>query len=399
MLVGMTIASSLWTGPEAQSSVATAHGSVLQSATQQRSGRGIGSARTNRLLEHITPNWFASVMGTGIVANAAATLPLRVSGLHVFGSLVWLLASIALIALSTAFLLHWRRHRSTARGYAAHPVMSQFYGAPAMALLTVGAGTLLYGPALIGLPAALVVDAVLWTAGTLLGLGTSLWVPFQMITRHDKGTANALPAWLMPVVPPMVSASTGALLLPHVPAGEVRLTLLLACYGMFGLSLIIGLMTMTLVYSRLLQQGPLAGSAAPTIWITLGMVGQSITAANLLGAGAHLVVDEPLATGLRVFGVLFGLVMGGFGALFFALAVALTLHATRRGMPFGLTWWSFTFPIGTCVTGATALGTASGSAAVHGLADLLYVLLLVAWVTVTRQTLRGVIDGRLLRAA
>jgi hypothetical protein len=41
----------------------------------------------------------------------------------------------------------------------------------------------------------------------------------------------------MPVVPPMVSAATGALLLPHTPAGQPRLTLLPACSAMFGLSL------------------------------------------------------------------------------------------------------------------------------------------------------------------
>ena len=32
------------------------------------------------------PNWFAAVMGTGIVANAAASLPLRVPGLRGFAT-------------------------------------------------------------------------------------------------------------------------------------------------------------------------------------------------------------------------------------------------------------------------------------------------------------------------
>jgi hypothetical protein len=41
----------------------------------------------------------------------------------------------------------------------------------------------------------------------------------------------------MPVVPPMVSAANGALLIPHVGSAQGRLTLLLACYAMFGISL------------------------------------------------------------------------------------------------------------------------------------------------------------------
>lgn len=337
----------------------------------------------------IAPNWFTSVMGTGIVATAATTLPVHVAGLHTFAMLVWLAAATALVTLSIVFVQQWMHHRSTARNHAQHPVRAQFYGAPPMAMLTVGAGTLVLGRDLIGASASVGISWVLWIVGTALGLATSVWIPFRMITAHDHVDTAALPAWLMPVVPPMVSASTGALLLPYVPAGQARLTMLLACYGMFGLSLIVGLITLTLVYSRLLHGGIATLQAAPTVWISLGVIGQSITAANLLGADAHLVFSDDqavVASGLRVFGLLFGVVMGGFGVLFFALATALTVHAGRRGLTFSLTWWSFTFPVGTCVTAASALGKATGADAVNALSVALYVLLLTAWAVVAGRT-------------
>ena len=49
--------------------------------------------RPGDVFRDIGPNWFASVMGTGIVAIAAATLPFRVPGLHVFALAVWVLAA------------------------------------------------------------------------------------------------------------------------------------------------------------------------------------------------------------------------------------------------------------------------------------------------------------------
>ena len=355
--------------------------------------------RPGQLFGQITPNWFATVMGTGIVANAAATLPVQPPGLRTFATGVWVMAAAALVLLGAAFAVHWTCHRQTARAHAAHPVMSQFYGAPAMAMLTVGAGALLLGKDLIGLPAAVAVDAVLWTAGTLTGLATSVWVPYRMITAHDHDSATALPAWLMPIVPPMVSASTGALLLPHVPAGQARLTLLLGCYAMFGLSLFIGLITITLIYSRLVHGGMPVLQAAPTVWITLGMIGQSITAANLLGGQAASAIAAPYATGLHVFGLVYGICMGGFGALFFTLAALLTVHASRRGLGFALTWWSFTFPVGTCVTGATALGTTAASPVIHAVAVALYLILLGAWATVAAHTLRRSATGHIFIAA
>jgi tellurite resistance protein TehA-like permease len=43
-------------------------------------------------LQNFGPNWFASVMGTGIVATAGVTLPVHVPGLRGFSHIVcgWL---------------------------------------------------------------------------------------------------------------------------------------------------------------------------------------------------------------------------------------------------------------------------------------------------------------------
>jgi tellurite resistance protein TehA-like permease len=51
------------------------------------------------VLGRLGPNWFASVMGTGIVANAAATLPLHNHGLRAFAEAVWVFAAVLLIVL------------------------------------------------------------------------------------------------------------------------------------------------------------------------------------------------------------------------------------------------------------------------------------------------------------
>ena len=48
-------------------------------------------------LQHFGPNWFASVMGTGIVATAGATLPVHIPGLHVFARVVWVVAAVLLV--------------------------------------------------------------------------------------------------------------------------------------------------------------------------------------------------------------------------------------------------------------------------------------------------------------
>jgi len=351
------------------------------------------------LFRDLGPNWYASIMGTGIVAVAGAKLPVAVPGLHVFAAVVWVLAAAALIALTAAWAVHWIRYPDRARGHAANPVMAQFWGAPPMALMTVGTGTLLLGPGLIGTRAAVGTDWVLWGAGTALGLVVACWIPYLMITRHDIGPDGAFGGWLMPVVPPMVSAATGALLIPHLPPGQGRETLLLACYAMFGVSLFASVIIITHIWGRLVTYKTLPAVMVPTLWIVLGPLGQSVTAAGNLGAEATGVMRAPYASGAAVFGLLYGVPTWGFAMLWLALATAITVRAARRGMPFALTWWSFTFPVGTCVTGTIALAAHSGDLALRSASVILYGLLLAAWLIVAVRTACGSASGRLFRPA
>jgi tellurite resistance protein TehA-like permease len=248
---------------------------------------------------HIGPNWFASVMGTGIVPVAASLLTVRVAVLQPLAVTAWVIAATLLVALGAATIVHWVRHPGNARGHARDLAMAPFYGAPPMAMLTVGAGALLAGRHLIGLHAAVIVDSVLWTAGTLTGLAASVVVPYLMFTAHRPALADTLGSWLMPIVPPMVSAATGPALIAHLPAGQPRLDMLLACYAMFGLSLVASLMIIALLWARLTQHGPGPAQTVPTLLIVLGPLGQSITAANLLGAQAQHVLPAPYGAALR----------------------------------------------------------------------------------------------------
>lgn len=192
----------------------------------------------SRAVEYIAPNWYAAVMGTGILAVATVMLPIAFPGQRALALGCWGMATMVLTVVTAATAAHWLRHRAIARTHHRHPVMAHFYGAPAMAFLTVGAGAQVVGVDLVGHRAALTVNAVAWLIGTGLGLASAVAVPVLLFTRIDVDDDAAFGGWLMPVVPPMVSAATGALLIPHLPPGQWRMTLLWACYGMFGLSLV-----------------------------------------------------------------------------------------------------------------------------------------------------------------
>ncbi|MEU5773942.1 TDT family transporter [Streptomyces venezuelae] len=347
---------------------------------------------------HLGPNWYASVMGTAIIANAGATLPYRFPGLRTGCTIVWALSFLMLAVLLTARAAHWIHHRDQARTHLLDPTVAPFYGCLSMALLAVGGGTLIVGRDWIGTTAAVAVDTVLFTVGTLIGLAAAVAIPYLMVVRHRIAADQASPVWLLPVVAPMVSAAVGPLLIPHLPAGQAQQTMLYACFAMFGLSLLATLVMLPVIFARLVTAGPLPLALTPTLFLVLGPLGQSTTAANKFADFAPHVVTAPLDRGFLVFAALYGVPVMGFALMWLALAGAMVVRARRRGMGFAMTWWAFTFPVGTCVTGAEGLGKHTGLVAFDWLATALFVFLVTAVAVALTHTLRGVISGRLLAA-
>ncbi|MGW3037010.1 TDT family transporter [Streptomyces sp. NPDC001178] len=349
-------------------------------------------------VRHLGPNWYAAVMGTAIVATAGSALPLRIPALRTLWAAVWALSLGLLLALLAARTLHWRHHRDQARAHLLDPATAPFYGCLAMALLAVGGGAVTVGREWIGPDGALLLDAVLFTAGTVVGLAAAVAVPYLMAVRHKAEPAQATPVWLLPVVAPMVSAALGPLLVPHLPPGQPRQTLLFACFAMFGLSLLATLLMLPVIFGRLVTGGPLPLALTPTLFLVLGPLGQSTTAVGRFADVAPGVVPAPFSEGFGILAVLYGVPVMGFALLWLVFATAHVVRARRQGMGFAMTWWGFTFPVGTCVTGAEALARHTGLVVYDCLAVALYVLLVAAWATTALHTTRGLISGALLAA-
>lgn len=322
-------------------------------------------------------------MGTGIVANAAATLPRSFPGLRTAATVVWLAAGLLLVVLMVGYV-----RQRVLRLHAADPIQAQFFGAPAVALLTVGAGALQFGQPVIGSRAALDLGGALWALGTALGLATACAVPYLMVTRHRFAPDAAFGGWLMPVVPPLVSATTGALLVPHAPVGQLRLALLLSCYALFGLGLIAVLLVLAMVYSRLVHHDAPTGAMVPTVWIGLGALGQVVTGLGALATAAPDALPAPYAKGAAVLALLGGVAVWGFAMLWLALAVGLTVREFRAGLSFAPSWWSFIFPLGALVTATAATAARSHSQLFIWPTVVLYALLVAAWVVVACRSLR-----------
>lgn len=371
---------------------------MLLTGAEQRTPTATASAAG--LIGHrfgwVPPNWFASVMGTGIVAIAIAGIDPRAMALRTVAVVFWAIAVVVFAGVLAATVLHWAAHGPTARGHLRHPVIAHFYGAVPMATLTVGTSTLLVGAPVIGHDLALAVDVVCFSLGTLGGLVTAVVIPARHLVRR-AGRGDEFGGWLMSVVGPMVSASAAAVLAGAVGSAYARASLLVLGAAMFTVSLMLSAPVIIVVVRRLLVSGVGPIALAPTWWIVLGPLGQSVTAACLLAEGSRAVVDPAAGQAAHDVAIAYAVPVWAFAGIWVVVATAITVHTVARGLPFALTWWSFTFPLGTFVTGSTALARVEGWSGCGIVAMVGCGVLVAAWFVVAARTVVGLADGSLRR--
>ncbi len=337
----------------------------------------------SQIVRNFAPGWFAAVMGSGVLSITTLALATRwprieafAWGLHYFNLLLFLVLTIP-------WLARWLVFPQAARATLQHPVQASFYPTFSIALLVIAAQFVAFGPQT-GLA------LLFWWPGAALTFAFSFAVLYAMFNGEHVGLEHVTPANFIPAVGLVVIPIAGGPLVGQLQGSARDLALLTNVVGFGAGSLMyFGLLALTL--QRKYLSKPAFGILAPTVWIQVAPI--SVIPVSLLNLAEQLPV--PVANnGLLLVGLLFW----GFGVWWVVMASLLTAAAQRRRMlPFALSWWGFTFPLGSFVACSFRLGRMSGLAGVEWIGIACWGLLLVLWLLTLAQTLRAVVKGTIFR--
>ncbi|MDM9625962.1 TDT family transporter [Rhizobium sp. S152] len=352
---------------------------------------------TRQRTRHFTPNWFAATMGTGILSICLAqfpTLPL----LWQAGRLLWMVNILLFASLSVLYARKWLLHRREAWNGLEHPVVSMFAGCIPMGFATIVNGTIIYGLPHMG-AAGVPVATSLWWIDAGIALLSGFGIPFLMFTRQDHKLEQMNATWLLPIVACEVTAASGGLLLPHIDGATAQMTVLFASYVLWAFSVPLALSIITILFLRLaLHKLPPAGMAA-TAFLALGPTGTGALGLLLFAANGRDVLDAnglgPLAGAICGAAFLGAILLWAYGLWWLGMGIAMTARYIRRGLPFNLGWWGYTFPIGVFALATLRLSAQIPVPAIGLFGDLLVAGLAAIWLVVGIRTCRGAIDGTL----
>jgi C4-dicarboxylate transporter/malic acid transport protein len=350
------------------------------------------------VIRQFTPNWFAATMGTGILALALGQLPFEAPLLHRLGEALWLL-NIGLFALfSVMYVSRWLLFFNEAKRIFGHSTVSMFFGTIPMGLATLINGCLAYGTARWGAGVIDVAQA-LWWLDVAMALACGVLIPFMMFTRQQHSIEQMTAVWLLPVVAAEVAAASGGLLAPHLADSAAQFRVLITSYVLWAYSVPVAMSILVILLLRMALHKLPHESMAASSWLSLGPIGTGALGMLVLGADAPAIFAAhgmasigDVAAGI---GLISGILFWGLGVWWMVLALLITARYLRRGMPFNLGWWGFTFPLGVYSVATLKLASTLNSTFFGTLGSLMVLLLAVMWLVVSAKTLAGAWRGNL----
>jgi C4-dicarboxylate transporter/malic acid transport protein len=328
-------------------------------------------------------------MGTGVLAICATVSAVPIPFGLAVSEVLWS-ADLLLFAVVTAlWLSSILRDPAAAIATLHDPAKAQLWGAPPMACFTIAVGFLRIGEHLISPLQCIAIAQALFGLGLLGSIFSMSVVPFLMFTRHELSPEKTVGSWLLPVVPPIVASVPAALLIPTWPVA-FRGDMLAIAYALLGSGIALAAIIIVAFYSRMLYHKVPAGALVTTTWLVIGPLGQSIGGFILLGAAAETVWPD-YGRGLAMVALAYGVLAWGFAMYWLAMAIAMTIRALRLELPFDLSWWAFTFPVGVLTVGTDALFSQT-HATIFAVASVgLIALLAGMWAMVATKTVLGMV--------
>lgn len=335
------------------------------------------------IIRNFTPAWFASVMGTGILAMTSFFYSPYIHALKYAAFILSYLNIALFFILLIPWTLRWIYFRKEALASLEHPVVSNFYITMPISIVVLAANFML-------ISRNKMVSESFWFVGSILVIFFSILTPFIMLRGEHVRLGHINPAWFIPPVALIVIPLIGAPLVSRFSGLLGEIVILINYFG-WGAGFFLYLALLAICMYRFILHHPLPDVLAPTIWINLGPIGAGVVALiDLVENSAFVTIKEPF--------FVFSFILWGFGVWWVLMAIVMTLHYIKNlRLPYAMTWWAFIFPLGAYVAATHSVAIVFKMTLIDYIGFSLYWLLVFLWAITSVKTLTHSYRGTLFK--
>ncbi|KAJ8608548.1 hypothetical protein MRB53_039602 [Persea americana] len=364
-------------------------------------------SESRRKLKNFTLSWYSVCMGTGIVSELLFIMPYRGPGQETAGVVFFIINLVLFTIFTIATIARYCLFPQIPLLLIRHPSESLYVGTVPMAWATI-VNMGIYTGAHYG-TGVITVCWIGWWVDVVMAISTCFLVTYLMISRHEHSDLRDTSSlWLLPIVSAPVASTSATIIIPYLSNYHAYVTLLVA-YALWGFGIFLAFMILMLYLQRLIFHHLPPKQLIVSIWLPIGFLGQGVVSIINLGKEAQILFpklgvsqdDFILADAGNVFyfaGILFGLILWGFGMWWLMIAIFAVLDHLRTGFPFSMGWYSFTFPFGSLAIGTMALGDSCNAPFFLILGEIMSWCVVVMYATVVAFTFRQAYRGTLFYA-
>ncbi|MDQ0878455.1 tellurite resistance protein [Paenibacillus sp. V4I3] len=311
-------------------------------------------------VQFLPVNLFASVMGISGLSLAWRQASKLFGTSPVIADIIGIVAILMFIALSIGYISKWVLYPQKVAGEFTHPILGNFFGTITISILLLSSVLGTYSQ---------VLGQTVWIIGT----ATTLVLSFVFVSRLLNGNqepANAVPAWIIPVVATLDVGVAGGTM-PFPWAHEINLL----CLAIGG---IVALVYFVIIVSRLIHHAPMPAGMTPSMLILIAPF-----EVGFLSYTNFMQQIDQFASILFYFGLF--------------LFIVLFFKVFKKSVPFGASWWGVSFPMAALSNAALEYALFVHSWLLIAIAAIILVLLSIVLIVLFIRTLNILFNGKLLR--
>jgi C4-dicarboxylate transporter/malic acid transport protein len=342
----------------------------------------------NKIIEAVRnfhPAWYASVMGTGGLANAVY---LFLGKIPLFEGIARVLVEFNL-ALFVIFIFPWLArwiwHFDRASEDLKHPMLGNFFATLPVGMLVLGANLYLIGPGMFSPDFINVAGLVLFICASVLIILFTVVVLYNSYTLEDLSIDHLNFSWFITPVADIVVPILGGPLAVHYLSFDPAAAMMINIIDMifYGIGFMLFIYVGAVVFDRFINHKLPHAQVSPTFWIILGPIGMGVVSLFGIAASSQSLGLLADPSSLKVLGT----ILWGFGFWAFLQTVVLTIRYWKDGVPFSMTWWAYIFPFAAYTISTFTVSAFLKSQVVYWYGVGLLVLLATMWLIVLVRSL------------